>query len=176
MEGVFATDPAPRLAADPLGEFVRAHQTAVWRFLRTLGCDPAAADELAVEAFVVAHDKGVVTHGKADAAAFLRATARFLWLRRQRRRHRERQRLAIATEALWQQRAPRDEGDDSLDALRDCLAKLDGRAADAIVRVHRDGQERAAVAAALGLRINGLRKLLARTRAFLRACIERRLS
>jgi RNA polymerase sigma-70 factor (ECF subfamily) len=176
LDVVTALGPVSRTAADPLGDFVRAHQTAVWRFLRTIGCSAADADELTVETFVIAHDKGATGGSDGDAAAFLRATARYLWLRRQRWRRREQERLAAATEALWQLRAPRDDGSDWLDALAACLERLDGRAAAAVARVHGDGQDRAAVAAALGLRPNGLRTLLHRTRALLRACIERRLT
>lgn len=168
-------DPFGDPLGDPLGDFVRAHQSVVWRFLRTIGCSAADADELTVETFVVAHDKGAIGGG-AGAAAFLRATARHLWLRRQRWRRREQERLAAATEALWQLRAPRDDGSEWLDALAACLDRLDGRAAAAVARVHGDGQDRTAVAAALGLRPNGLRTLLHRTRALLRACIERRLT
>jgi len=173
---VTALGPVPRAAADPLGDFVRAHQTAVWRFLRTIGCSAADADELVVETFVIAHDKGAIGGSDGDAAAFLRATARYLWLRRQRWRRREQERLAAATEALWALRAPRDDGSEWLDALAACLERLDGRAAAAVARIHGDGQDRAAVAAALGLRPNGLRTLLHRTRALLRACIEQRVA
>jgi RNA polymerase sigma-70 factor (ECF subfamily) len=177
---VTALGPLPSTAADPLGDFVRAHQAAVWRFLRTIGCGAADADELTVETFVVAHDKGAIGDsgggGNAgDAAAFLRATARYLWLRRQRWRRREQERLAAAAEALWALRAPRDDGSEWLDALAACLERLDGRAAAAVARIHGDGQDRAAVAAALGLRPNGLRTLLHRTRALLRACIEQKI-
>jgi RNA polymerase sigma-70 factor (ECF subfamily) len=164
------------LPADALAELVRAHQAGVWRFLRTLGCPSAVADELAAEVFVVAHEKGFVARGRAEAAAFLRATARFLWLRRQRRSRRERARFAAAAEALWQRDCARDDGEAFLEALRGCVAALDGRAAAAVQLCYREGLPHTAAAARLGLRPNGLKTLLHRLRAALRECVRRRMS
>jgi hypothetical protein len=55
----------PHTAADPLAELVRSHQQAVWRWLRSLGCPPAEADDLTAETFVVAHRKHFVLRSHA---------------------------------------------------------------------------------------------------------------
>jgi RNA polymerase sigma-70 factor (ECF subfamily) len=171
-------EPAPATAADPIADLVRLHQAGVWRFLRSLGCQSAEADELAAEAFVVAHDKGLATRACApgEAAAFLRRTARFLWLRRVRWWRRESARFADAAELLWARTCARDGGDAWLDALQSCLHSLDGRAGAAVRMFYGEDLSRAAVAARLGLRPNGVKTLLQRARVALRACIERRLS
>ena len=174
-------DPPPLVrqsASDPLTALVQRHQTAVWRFLRSLGCSAADAEELAVEVFVVAHEKQLAARQDGELAArrFLQATARNLWLRRRRAAHRDAQRLSVAAQALWDRHCRRDGGDGWLDLLRECLAQLDGRAATAIQRVHGEGCSRADVASELGLKVNGVKTLLLRTKRVLRACMERRSS
>lgn len=166
----------PHTAADPLAGLVRRHQHGVWRFLRLLGCRPADAEELAADAFVVAHQKGFVARSDAETAAFLRQTARFLWLRRQRRDRRDAERFAAAAELLWQRQCAADEGEAFVQALRECVAQLDGRPAEAVRLCYGDGLPQSEAAARLGLLPNGLKTLLQRLRAALRRCIERRLS
>lgn len=164
----------PRTAADPFAELVHRHQRGVWRFMRMLGCPAAEADGLAVETFAVAHEKGLVERDPREAAAFLRRTARFLWLRHVRRARRDRERFAAAAEALWQEDCARDDGDAFVEALRSCVAALDGRAATVVRMCYVEELPHAEVAARLGLKKNGLRTLLHRLRAALRECVQRR--
>src|SRR5690606_5911786 len=64
-------------------------------------------------------------------------------------------------------------GDVRLEALRHCLARLGGRARQAIECHHLDGLSYADTGARLGLRSNGLRALLSRARSLLRDCMGR---
>jgi RNA polymerase sigma factor (sigma-70 family) len=161
-------------AATDLADLVRTHQVAVWRWLRSLGCPPADAEALAAETFVVAWRKGFVLGEHGEAAAFLRSTARFLWLRRQRSRGREAARFAAAAEALWERDCAADDGALFVAALRECLAALDGRSAEAVRLCYTERRPHRDAAARLGLKPNGLKTLLQRLRAALRRCIERR--
>lgn len=176
------TDPAAERAtgspARPSTEtFVADHLRGVWRYLRMLGADAHAADDLTQETFVTALQKDVQRFDPPAAAVYLRRTARFAFLHHLRSRPADLE-LADAVDELWQQDCDGDGGDGLLAALRQCVGRLDGRARQAIERCYgigaHDEVSRDAVAAALGLQTNGLKTLLQRTRQVLRACIETR--
>jgi RNA polymerase sigma-70 factor (ECF subfamily) len=159
-------------------DLIERHLLATWRYLRMHGATSHEADDLAQEAFVIALQKGAAELDPPATATFLRRTARFLFLRL-RRDEWPAIELADAVDALWERDCAGDDGAGLLDALRQCVGELQGRARDAIERCYGLGTElpaaRDAAAAALGLQANGLKTLLQRTRQVLRACIERRL-
>ena len=62
-----------------------------------------------------------------------------------------------------------------LEALDACLADLQGRARDALRRVYTDEQSRSDAARALGMKQNGLKTLLQRSKRVLRTCVGRRM-
>ena len=173
-----AAPPGPVPAAGDSAALLQRHLTATWRYLRMHGATPHEADDLAQEAFVIALRKGAATLAPAATATFLRRTARFLFLRL-RRDARDAVELADEVDALWQRDCDHDGGDRLVEALRDCVGQLHGRARDAVRRWYGLGADepgaRDATAAALGLQPNGLKTLLQRTRQALRACIERRI-
>ena len=162
-------------ADDDVGSFVRRHQTGLWRFLRACGCRGAAAEEIAQDALLIALQKGMASADTADAAgAFLRQTAKHLWLRTQRDDRRRAERHAAAAELLWQQQLAADDGAGWLDALDRCLGELPPRSRHALDRTYRDGLGRSELGAELGIGEHGVRTLLQRLRVALRECIERR--
>jgi len=158
-----------------LGALVRRHQLGLWRYLRALGAAADTAEDLVQDTFLVAmrrlHDDQV----ERAVAAFLRQTARHLWLRRHRDDRRREELLADHVDRWWQTTCADDDGEAWLAALRECVATLDGRPRDLLQRFYGDGLDRAAVAAALGMKENGVKTLLQRVRELLRGCIERRL-
>lgn len=163
-----------RVDADPVAAFVRRHQVAAWRFLRVLGCRGQQADAIVQDALVLALQKGIDAGGDADAAAFLRQTCKHLWLREQRADRRRAARHATAAELSWQRDLGEDDGAGWLAALDLCLAELPERSRQALDRTYRDGLGRAELGVELGIGEHGVRTLLQRLRAALRACIERR--
>ncbi len=164
-----ADTPAPTPAA-----FVQRHQRGLWRFLRALGCPASTADDLAQEALLVALRGDGWRRPPLAAAAFLRQTARHLWLRHRRDEGRRAERLAAAAEHLWQRHCENDDGDARLAALRACVQALPERSRTTLDHFYRDGMSRAELAAALAMTEHGARTLLQRIRAALRECIERR--
>lgn len=165
-------------ADDALRALIARHQTAVWRYLRSLGAAPAAAEELVAETFVVAWQRGVDDRGRAAVAAFLGRTARHLWLRRCRDEGRREELLVEFADRMWQRDCGGDDGARFLAALRECTQELDGRARTAVHLCYGPGAargDRDRVARTLGMQPNGLKTLLQRVRARLRQCIEQKL-
>ncbi len=165
--------PPPPAAEDgpvPIEEFIRSNQAGVWRYLRLLGAEPAVADDLTQEAFLVAMRRG------AFRRPFVLRTARNLWLRSRRDSSRHEKRLAEIATRLWQDECEADGGDAQLDALRTCVEQLDGRARQCVDRFYRDGVSREALAEEFGLKETGIKTLLQRIRAQLRQCIEGKLA
>jgi len=167
---------APCEAHDDLDGIVRRHQRNVWRFLRALGANAALAEELTQDTFLLAWKKRLVVRSEAETAAWLLRTARFLWLRTARHRRRHEERLADTLLEWWLRQGAVDAGDRWLEALRSCRQQLTARAAQALELFYADGLSRDAVAKALGMRPNGAKTLLQRTRELLRDCVERRLA
>lgn len=117
-----------------------------------------------------------------DAAAWLRGAVRNLW-RMQRRTQRRRPlhvdlaqvEPALAEQALAMHGGSDGSGDAFVEALRACVDGLDGRARRAIELRYRDEASRAAMATTLGMREDGIKTLLRRTRELLFGCVQRRL-
>ncbi|MBM4061237.1 MAG: RNA polymerase sigma factor [Planctomycetes bacterium] len=168
--------PSPTSDAATADALVHTHLRAVWRYLRWQGASPHEADDLTQEAFVVALQKGAADLEPAATAAFLRRTARFLFLRH--RRGRDAEQLADAVDELWQRHAAHDGGEGLLDALRECLGELTDRARRAVELGYglgaNDRLGRVDLGKELGLAPDGVKTLMQRVRQQLRACIERR--
>jgi RNA polymerase sigma-70 factor (ECF subfamily) len=154
---------------------IRRHQLGLWRYLRMLGAPADLAEDVMQDTFLVAMKKLRDERADAATAAFLRQTARHLFLRRRRDQGRREELLTEIADRWWQEQADSDDGERWLAALRACVGTLDGRARDVVDRFYGDGLARDAVAAALGMKETGVKTLLQRVRAALRECIERRL-
>lgn len=166
---------APRLAvASPPRPDVACHRFAIWRYLRALGARAAEADDLCQETMLVGC-AAPLPDDPALARAFLRGVARNQWLRSRRwwQRRRERE-IAVAVDELWLATTDHDAGEERIERLRACLRALPPRAAQALELHYRDGCDWDTVAAQIGLKPNGTKTLVQRTRHALRTCIERR--
>lgn len=157
-----------------LADLVKTHQAAVWRYLRYLGCDEARADDLTQETFLAVHRKPFAQRSPAESAAYLRTVARNLFLMsiRGAGRRPSVEQLDLA-EDVW--RRFTGEGDDYLDALRECVDALQGRARQAVEMQYHDESSRAEIAAALDMTEDGVKSLLRRTREVLRKCVEEKV-
>jgi RNA polymerase sigma-70 factor (ECF subfamily) len=158
-----------------LADLVRTHQAAVWRYLRFLGCDEAGADDLTQETFLAVHRRPFEERSPESTAGYLRTVARNLFLMQVRRGRRQLPTdgfdLDLADE-VFARFVRQDGGEAYLDALRDCVAGLSGRARQAVELFYHDDRSRADVARELEMTEDGVKSLLRRTRDLLRKCVE----
>jgi RNA polymerase sigma-70 factor (ECF subfamily) len=163
----------PRTVQSLAQQALTAHRAALWRYLRTLGADAATADDLVQEAFVVALRRADFdASAPAAAFAFLRTTARHLWLKSRRRRVPERE--VEAADRVWDARCSDSMGDDYVEALRACVGELPERSRALLDATYGERRGRRASAAAFGMSQDGIKSALRRLRAFLHDCIARR--
>jgi RNA polymerase sigma-70 factor (ECF subfamily) len=154
-------------------ELVRTHLRGVWRYLRFLGCDRALADDLTQETFVVFLRKPFTFVGDKATSGYLRGIARFVYLEAKRQRA-DLPDTQVANEVFGAYAGPTD-GDDYLDALRECEQTLADRTRQAVRMHYGERLTQAQVAERLGMQENGVKTMLQRARQHLRECIERRL-
>lgn len=159
-----------------LADLVREHQAGVWRYVRYLGADPPESDDLTQETFLAVARAPFEQRCPKQTAAYLRTVAgnQLRMLRRKQKREVECVTLEAA-EAVWAEVAGDDGLETYLDALRECLQGLDGRARQAIDLHYREETSRELMAERLDMKPEGVKTLLRRTRQILRECIERRL-
>ncbi|MCK5942302.1 MAG: sigma-70 family RNA polymerase sigma factor, partial [Planctomycetes bacterium] len=99
-------------------------------------------------------------------AAWLRRSARFLWLQQVRRAGE----VALdVEEQVWEQV----ERDPRAGALRRCLERLTERGRQAVESAYGERRSWADIGARLGMQASGVKTLLRRCRATLRECIEK---
>lgn len=168
--------PGPDQPSDAIEAWVRRHQVRAWRYLRLRGCPAHQADDLVQEALLAALHKQQHLQDDERAAAWLRGALENLWrmhLRSEGRRARHTE-AALAARALARL-GPTDDGSNWLQALQNCLQRLEGRSRRLLDLHYRARQSRQAIAAELGLRENGVKAMLRRVRTVLRDCVARHL-
>jgi len=173
------------IAQDDVVRLVRAHQAEVWRYVRYLGATPELADDLVQEAFLQLLRAPFVERTPAATSAWLRTVVRNLYVKSFRRPPFASADLD-AIEATWNgfvgdgdasgEALPgaAASGDEALARLRQCLEQLDGRARKVVAWHYEERRSRADIAGRLGIGEDGVKSLLRRTRALLKACVERR--
>jgi RNA polymerase sigma-70 factor, ECF subfamily len=171
------------LDRDELAGFVKTHQAGVYRFLRYLGADRAAAEDLLQETFLTAvrHCQSEGMAEIREPAAWVRGVARNLFLARCRRQKVNpvvvNSEWAQRAEDLWQSEFLRDgDGSDYLEALRRCLAALPSEDRGRVDMQYTRGLSRSQMALATGMTEDGVKAALRRIRARLADCVGRRLN
>lgn len=168
---------APSPEDSDFARLIDTHQSAVWRYLRFLGCEPAEADDLTQETFLAVIGRPVDRFGVDGARAYLRRVARNLVVQTQRRGRTEATTLDLDTiDLAWGWYMANDDGAAKRAALRTCLAALPKPSLRALELRYRDNLSRDEIAERLELRPSGVKSLLQRSYARLRTCIERRLA
>jgi RNA polymerase sigma-70 factor, ECF subfamily len=156
-------------------QLIRTHQRDVWRFLVAIGCDHHEADDLTQEAFIRVLEGNFQYRGEPETAAWLRKTARHLFLTRVRKQSRTVPVADVETlVADWEQYQAAMPEDERIAWLRECLEALGERAREALSQRYALDLSRDEMARRLGLEPTGVRTLLERARRALRECVEKR--
>lgn len=122
-------------------DLVRRHESRLRRWLLVLGAGAGAeCDDLLQETFLVLLQRDFVERDERATAAFLRRTAKHLFLRR----HRGRLPQVEAAEAVWREECSDDDGDGYVAALRECLDRLGARARRIVEASYAEGLGRPA--------------------------------
>lgn len=168
------------IAETDVVRLVRVHQAEVWRYVRYLGASAELADDLVQEAFLQLLRAPFVERTPAATSAWLRTVVRNLYVKSFRRPPFASAELD-AIEATWTGFVGDGAGEDgangssaALARLRQCLEQLDGRARSVVAWHYEERRSRADIAGRLGIGEDGVKSLLRRTRALLKACVERR--
>lgn len=143
-----------------------------------LGCDASTADDLTQETFVkVLGRENFVQVSDAATAVYLRRTAHNLMVSMVRRSGKVQLTDSIdSLDEIWNRWAGSDlVGDEAIDALKSCFAKLTERAQHALRLRYGDDSSRAAIGDALGITEHGARNLMQRAKQQLRECVEKQL-
>ena len=168
--------PTPHSAGFDPARLIEEHQAGVWRYLRSLGCEAALAEDLTQETFLAVLQRPFEQFNAAATASYLRTVARNLFIGVQRRAGR-----VVAVEDLelldqtWQQWAQDDGGEQLMILLRGCFERLTDRARRALRMRFESRATRADIAAALEMTEHGAKNLLQRAKQQLRRCIEGKL-
>jgi len=175
-QGCRVPAPIPANALD-LASLVQKHQAGVWRYVRFLGADPSEADDLTQETFLALARSEFVERNGRQTAGYLRVVARNQLLALRRKQNREISTVELeAADSVWSAAAGPDGNLAAyLDALRDCVQQLDGRARQAIEMHYKEQAGREVIATRLEMQPDGVKTLLRRTRQVLRECVERKL-
>jgi RNA polymerase sigma-70 factor, ECF subfamily len=162
----------PRL--DPVADFVAQHQRGLWRWLRALGCEAAAAEEHCQDAMLAALQHGIVDLPVVDARRWLRTAARNLFWMQLRAEHRRPRTVPFdEVEAAWRAaRGDADGGEAAARALDTCLQGLEARERELLAQRYQRRNSRAAMAQQFGMGEAGVKQALRRVRAKLKACME----
>ena len=170
------TAPTPQgTGFDPV-RLIQTHQAGVWRYLRVLGCEAAEAEDLTQETFLAVLQRPFQDVNQAATAAYLRKTALNLLISLRRRAGK-----VTAVEDVeqldrtWSKWAGNDNGEATLDALRECLQDLTPRARQALEMRFRGESTRAEIATALDITEHGAKNLMQCAKQQLRECIEGKL-
>jgi len=160
-----------------LASLVERHQAGVWRYVRFLGADTTQADDLTQETFLALARAQFVERDERQTAGYLRVVARNQLMALRRQQNRDVNTVDLeAADSVWAAAAGPDGSlSNYLDALRDCVDQLEGRARQAVHLHYHDHAGREAIATQLGMQADGVKTLLRRTRDVLRECVERKI-
>ncbi|MEO8495909.1 MAG: sigma-70 family RNA polymerase sigma factor [Planctomycetota bacterium] len=162
-------------AFDPV-RLIEDHQAGVWRYLRALGCEANLAEDLTQETFLAVLQRPFENYNSKATAAYLRRTAYNALVSFQRRAKK-----VTTVENIdelsdtWERWAGADNGEELLDALRNCLTVLSERARLALELRFRDHASRETIAAELDMSEHGAKNLMQRAKQKLRECIESKM-
>lgn len=166
---------------DLFGELVRANQSLIRSYIRSIGVDSSSVDDIAQEALLVAFKRFSTYDREAKFAAWVCTIARHLvWNDRNKTSHR----YKLLQENFTDHMISQDPSEilahhevESLEriALRECMKSIPEENRKLIEIRYQDDEEPTEMAEKLGMRPDSIRHRLMRTRKALRTCMENKL-
>ena len=148
----------------------------VWRYLRALGADAALADDLTQDTFLEIMRRPLEQYSDSATASYLRRVAHNFFISRRRREARMNvTQHAEQFETAWIRGAGFDAGNELLEALKDCFARLTDRAQLALSLRFDQEASRQGIAEKLGISEHGAKNLMQRAKAQLKECLEKKI-
>jgi RNA polymerase sigma-70 factor (ECF subfamily) len=164
---------------ESFGLLVREHQAGLRAFIRMLGADAAAVDDLAQEVFLVAWRRLGDFEAGTDFGKWLRGIARHLVTNERRKEARRARLLPFAVTDLLVHQADSDPAE-SVDvrrlvsAMEECVAQLPLRHREILQRRYASSENATDLASELRMRADTLRQTLLRIRVVVKECIQRK--
>jgi RNA polymerase sigma-70 factor (ECF subfamily) len=159
-------------AAPTTEEIIRAHQDGVWRFLVSIGCDAALADDITQDAFLAMLRGGFRYEGPRETTAWLLRVAKHQFIDHARRRKAVLGIDLANAETRWQAFEDDCAYEQRVQWLRECMENLPERAREAVRQRYELSLPREEMAKRLGVAPDGVKTLLARIRQKLRDCVQ----
>lgn len=159
-------------------ELMRRHQAGVRAYFRSRILDWTVAEDLAQEVFVTAYQKLELYRGDTNFEAYLRGISHN-YLRNYVRKRREQyvggsaelQELSWSAVDEWEGAG----GNHRLDALKDCLDRLDGPSKEILMARYAEGRSVKELSEAAGRGYSALTMQLHRLRELLAECVKNRM-
>ena len=169
--------PADIAPTELVAYLIERYQTRVWRYLRTMGCDPALADDLTQDTFVAVLRRPPEIFNDAATDGYLRRVAYHLMIDHRRRAKRMVvcERVAEA-ESLWVRWIGCESEAEPMRLLRSCFERLTPRAKTSLRMRYHDHASREDIAAALEISPDGAKNLMQRAKNQMRECIQTRMA
>ena len=166
---------------DLFGELLKANQSLIRSYIRSIGVASSSVDDIAQEALLIAYKRFSTYDRKAEFAAWVCTIARHLvWNDRRKTSNR----YKLLHQHLTDYMVSRDPSDiladnevESLErmALRECMKKIPEENRKLVETRYHGNQEPTEMAEKLGMRPDSIRHRLMRVRKALRHCIEVKL-
>lgn len=157
------------------GELVREHQGWLRGMLRTRIPDWTAADDLVQDVFVTAFRRIKEFRGESEIDGWLRGIAMNHLRNHIRKKREEYVGGNLELEQLMERHPPSHIGSSSLDALHECLKRLDGESRDLLSERYIKGKSIRELSDASGKRYSALTMQLHRLREILAGCVKGRM-
>ncbi|GLR69601.1 sigma-70 family RNA polymerase sigma factor [Agaribacter marinus] len=160
--------------------FIRQHQAKLRAFIRSMGVQPDAVDDVAQEAFVIAYKELTNFDLEMDFGNWLCGIARNVVrndLRKRARQHRilnEKLTYFLMDEADTPDMSS-EQHNEEIVALKDCIKALPDKSRELIVQRYSDEHTSQALSEHYGMSATSVRLTLMRIRKKLRSCVNFRL-
>lgn len=171
------------MTRETLSNLISTHQTEIFRYLKYLGADHAAAEDLLQDAFLRAFraESAPDMEDITSRGAWLRRIARNLFYDHCRRASRspisfDSARAEHAEEFWTHDFLIQDDGFGCLEALECCLGSLPERQRKMVHSFYANRQSREQIAEDFGITTDGVKVALRRIRQALGECIQTRLA